>query len=148
LRALAADLGFAARVEFVGQVPPPAVQGYLARARVGVVPLPEKGFVEAALFTSPLKLFELMRAGVPIVATSLPSVREILRDGEHALLVPPDDPAALAHGIERLLADRTLAAHLVRGASRHVQDYTWEARARAILDFATNLRHAPQALGA
>ena len=77
-----------------------------------------------------------MQAGVPLVATDLPSVREILRHGEHGLLVPPDDPAALAQAIETLLRDRVLAARLVRTAATHVLGFSWEARARRILEFA------------
>jgi glycosyltransferase involved in cell wall biosynthesis len=148
VRAAAAAAGVADRVSFAGQVPPAEVPGWLARARVGVVPLPERGFVEAAWFTSPLKLFELMRWRVPIVASDLPSVREIVQDGEHAVLVPPDDPAALARGIERLLADRELAAQLVRAAAERVLDYTWEARARSLLEFAATLRASRLSLGA
>jgi glycosyltransferase involved in cell wall biosynthesis len=143
LRGLAAELGIAARVDFVGQVPPHAVAGYTARARVGVIPLPGTGFVEAAHFTSPLKAFELMQAGVPLVATDLPSVRELVRHDEHALLVPPDDPAALARGIETLLSDRARAARLVQAAAAQVLSFSWESRARRILEFAAS---PPQAV--
>jgi glycosyltransferase involved in cell wall biosynthesis len=143
LRALAARLEIASRVDFVGQVAPHRVGEYMARARIGVIPLPARGFVEAEHFTSPLKAFELMRAGVPIVATDLPSTREILRHDANAWLVAPDDPDALAAGIARLQSDRMLAARLVRQAALHVMDYTWTARARRILDFAAGLEPAP-----
>jgi glycosyltransferase involved in cell wall biosynthesis len=149
LRDLAAALGVAPRVDFVGQVAPHAVASYTSRARVGVIPLPGTGFVEALRFTSPLKAFELMQAGVPLVATDLPSVREIVRHGQHGLLVPPDDPAALAQGIDTLLGDRALASKLVRAAAAHVQGFSWEARARRILDFASTPADAvAQAAGA
>lgn len=139
LRARAAELGIASRVDFVGQVPPPAVAAYTARARVGVIPLPGTGSIEATHFTSPLKAFELMQAGVPIVASDLPAVREILGGGEHGLLVPPDDPQALARAIDTLLGDRQLAARLVERAAAHVVDFSWEARARRVLAFAATL---------
>lgn len=129
-------LELADRVVFEGYVPPHRVRDYLSRARVGVIPLPHAGSIEAAYFTSPLKAFELMQAGVPIVATDLPSLREIVRHGEEAHLVPPDDASALAAGIETLLRDRELAARLVRQAAAHVLDYTWERRAQRIMDFA------------
>jgi glycosyltransferase involved in cell wall biosynthesis len=145
LRALATELGVASRVDFVGQVPPYAVAGYLARARVGVIPLPGAGFIEAARFTSPLKVFELMQAGVPLVATDLPSVRELASHGEHGLLVAPDDPAALARGIDALLGDRALAARLVRAAAAHVVSFSWEARARRLLEFAATASQADAA---
>jgi len=148
LRHQAGELGVLSRIDFVGQVAPHAVAGWLARARVGVIPLPFEGFVEAAQFTSPLKAFELMQAGVPIVATDLASVREILTDGVEARLVAPDDPAALARGIEELLVDRDLAARLARGAAERVLEFSWAARARRILDFAAGQMPATLTTGA
>ncbi len=65
---------------------------------------------------SPLAALEYMAGAAPIVATAVGGVPELLHDGEHALLVRPADPAALADGIERLLADRELAARLGRAA--------------------------------
>jgi glycosyltransferase involved in cell wall biosynthesis len=146
-RSLAAELGITHRVEFVGQLPPYAVGGYLERARVGVVPLPRDGFVEAERFTSPLKIFELMSAGVPIVTSDLPSIRELVQDQVHALLVPPDDPRALACGLETLLEDRRLAGRLVAAAASHVLEFTWEARARRLLEFAAGLQAECRASG-
>jgi glycosyltransferase involved in cell wall biosynthesis len=85
---------------------------------------------------SPLKLFEYMAAGVPIVASDLPALREILRDGENALLVEPGNPTTLAQAISRLLADEELMVSLSRRAEDDVQCYTWERRADAILRLA------------
>ena len=85
--------------------------------------------------TSPLKLFEYMAAGRPIVASDLPSLREVLRHGDNAWLVQPDDPAALAQGIQHLLAEPALAARLAAQAQEEVQAYTWEQRAERILSF-------------
>jgi len=141
-RAHAREAGVADRVEFLGQVPPTAVSGWLQRARVGVVPLPEAGFIEDNTFTSPLEVFEFMQAGVPMVASDLPSIREWVRHGEHALLVAPDDPAALGAGIKRLLQDRALAARLVDAARAHVRAFTWERRAQRLLEFIAS----PQAM--
>lgn len=131
----AREAGVAERIDFIGQVPPHQVAAWLRRARVGVVPLPRAGFLEASTFTSPLKVFEFMHAGVPLVASDLPSIRELVRPNEHALLVAPDDPAALAAGIERLLQDRALAARLAAAAAVHVRDYSWERRAQRLLEF-------------
>jgi starch synthase len=52
-----------------------------------------------------LALLEAMLAGLPVVATSVSSIPEIVADGETGLLVPPDDPAALRAALERVLAD-------------------------------------------
>jgi glycosyltransferase involved in cell wall biosynthesis len=135
VRALAAHEGVQGRVDFAGCVRPAAVGAYMDRARVGVVPLRRDA---ARLVTSPLMLLELMRSGVPIVATDLPAIREILGP-EHGELAPADDPRALAAAIGRVLADRTHAARLVRAAATRVLDYSWETRARRILQFVHEL---------
>src|SRR5262249_13241169 len=68
---------------------------WLAAAAVLVLPNSRAEPISAR-YTSPLKLFEYMAAGRPIVASDLPSLREVLTGGRNAVLVPPDDPGALA----------------------------------------------------
>jgi glycosyltransferase involved in cell wall biosynthesis len=60
----------------------------------------------------PLVLIEAASLGKPIVASAIDGVREVLRDGETGLLVPPAKPAELAAAVVRLLEDRDLAARL------------------------------------
>ena len=133
LRKLAGDIGVLARVQLTGFLPHAEVADQLAGASVAVVPLPDNPM--SRYFTSPLKLFEYMAAGLPIVASDLPALREVLRPDENALLVPPDDPEALAEAIGRLLADQALAERLRRQAHADVQDRTWAARAANMLSF-------------
>jgi glycosyltransferase involved in cell wall biosynthesis len=127
VRARAAQLGIADRIEFTGLVAPPAVAAHLARAHVLV--LPNLPTAISTRFTSPLKLFEYMAAGRPIVASDLPAIREVLRDGETALLVPAGQADALGRAIERLLANPDDAARLARAAFDAAADFTWERRA-------------------
>ena len=68
----------------------------LADADVLVLPNPASAISNR--FTSPLKLFDYMASGRPIVASNLPAIREILRDTENAVLVEPGNPDALAAG--------------------------------------------------
>jgi glycosyltransferase involved in cell wall biosynthesis len=131
-RARAAELGIADRIEFAGFVPHAEVRARISGAAVAVVPLPDN--LMARYFTSPLKLFDYMAAGVPIVASDLPALQEVVTDGDSALLVPPDDPAALAQTIRRLLVNPGLADRLRRTAFEAVADYTWERRAARILE--------------
>jgi glycosyltransferase involved in cell wall biosynthesis len=60
----------------------------------------------------PNKVFQALASGTPVVTADTPAARELLRDGESALLVPPDDPEALADALRRLAADRALADSL------------------------------------
>ncbi|MCC6711991.1 MAG: glycosyltransferase family 4 protein [Candidatus Dadabacteria bacterium] len=110
---------------------------YLAAADVLVMPyttaMTIRGGTVATDFTSPIKLFEYMASGRPIVATSLPSVKELLRDGENAVLVPPGSGDALYEGISRVLRDGALAARIASGALADVRGYTWEERVKKVL---------------
>jgi glycosyltransferase involved in cell wall biosynthesis len=99
---------------------------------VAVLPLPDN--LMARYFTSPLKLFDYMAAGAPIVASEMPTVREVLADGDNSLLVAPEDPGALAAAIRRLLVNPGLADRLRRTAFEQVQSYTWDARAARIIE--------------
>ncbi|MGQ9907799.1 MAG: glycosyltransferase [Candidatus Flexifilum sp.] len=124
--------GEADRFLYAGQVAPDRVPVYLAAFDVCVMPLPATAHF--ARHASPLKLFEYMAAGRPIIATALPSFGEILTDSETALLIPPDDPEALRDAVRLLYADPTLRHRLGQRAREIVLfRYTWDARAHTIL---------------
>jgi glycosyltransferase involved in cell wall biosynthesis len=129
-KSVAERLGLADRIAFTGLVEPTRVPELLAGADVLV--LPNTASAISTRFTSPLKLFEYMAAGRPIVASDLPSIREILTDGANALLVPPGNAGALAGAIDRLMTDPGLAARLARTAFDEVPTYSWERRAERL----------------
>lgn len=130
LRTLATTLDCASRVTFTGALPPTEVASRLGEADVLLLPNPASAI--STSFTSPLKLFEYMAAEKPIVASDLPSIREVLRDGENALLVPPGNPPALTAAIRRLREDPGLAARLAAQARTDALDYTWDRRAERL----------------
>jgi glycosyltransferase involved in cell wall biosynthesis len=72
----------------------------------------------------PNKAFQALACGTPLVTADTAAARELLRDGQDALLVPPGDPAALAAAVRRLAADEALARELGAGGLR-----TYEERA-------------------
>ncbi|HET9770900.1 MAG TPA: glycosyltransferase, partial [Acidimicrobiia bacterium] len=77
-----------------------------------------------------LVVLEALAAGLPVVATDIPVFAEYLRDGQNALLVPPDDPAALAAALGRLAGDPDLRRRLAEGGRPLVDRFTWTASAR------------------
>jgi glycosyltransferase involved in cell wall biosynthesis len=115
-------------VRLVGPVKPPQVADYQRAADVLVLPQLD---LEAQ---SPLKLYEYMAAGRPIVASDLPPIREVLEHGKTALLVPPGDPVALAEAISRLISNPTLAGSLASAARDQVLEWTWSVRAARLLE--------------
>ena len=127
VKAFAEQLNVASRITFTGMIPPADVAARLATADVLVLPNPKSAI--SSEFTSPLKLFEYMASGRPIVASDLPAIREVLRDAENALLVEPGNAQALAAGIQRIMDDTALGARLAAQARLDVQAFTWAKRA-------------------
>jgi glycosyltransferase involved in cell wall biosynthesis len=123
LESLAARLGMCDRVIFTGhrlQLAP-----FYAMADVFVLPSLSEG--------CPNALLEAMAAGLPIVATTVGGVPEVVADGVHALLVGPRDPAMLASALSMLLTNRRLARELGDGARKNVlRRHTPEQRAMTL----------------
>jgi glycosyltransferase involved in cell wall biosynthesis len=69
-----------------------------------------------------------------VAAADLPTIREIVTDGEHARLVPVGDIPEWRNGLQELLADRELGLRLARNARRLAQFYTWSERARPVVE--------------
>lgn len=120
-------------VLILGHKPHKLIPVYLKAADVLVLPN-KVGDPLSEKYTSPLKLFEYMASGRPIVASDLPSLREIL-SSERAILVKPNDPPALAEGIKRVASDEFLAKKIAEEALKSVQNYSWQNRAEQILTF-------------
>jgi glycosyltransferase involved in cell wall biosynthesis len=133
---LEADLGARGLREltlFTGAVDSDQVPGLLASMDVAVAPYPKL----ANFYFSPLKVYEYMAAGLPIVASRIGQLAELLRHEETGLLCPPGDAPALAAALERLRRDTILRQRLGRAArSSALKKHTWSAVARRILSLA------------
>lgn len=112
---------------------PEKIPAYLHAADVLVLPNSAEKEI-SRLYTSPMKLFEYMAAGKPIVASDLPSLRDVLSE-DIATLVTPDDPQELAQGILETLEDEEVSINKAAQAREQAQQYSWQARAKKILDF-------------
>jgi len=108
---------------------------WLRNAMVSMAPLTEcaRNIVQGC---SPLKILEAMAAGVPVIASDLPAVRELLSDSVEGLLVQPDRPAALARAIRILFEYPQLRASLGSEGRRRIESsFTWDhaaAKLRAV----------------
>lgn len=106
---------------------------YLAGADIFL--LPNTALDEnSRLYTSPLKLFEYMASGRPIVASDLPSLREVLNES-NATFFEPDNPLSLVGSIKKILENPDLAEKKTTQALVESKKHTWENRARKILLF-------------
>lgn len=124
LRARAERLGIAAHVALTGAVPPEQVPPLLHRMDVAAAPYPR---LEPFYF-SPLKVYEYLAAGLPVVASAVGQVPGALDRGRLGVLVEPGNAAALAAAVRALRADprrRAELRHLARAAV--LERHTWEA---------------------
>jgi glycosyltransferase involved in cell wall biosynthesis len=139
-RLLARQLKVEHRIEFTGQVEPARVPALLAETDILVLPTVATA---SAIYTSPLKLFEYFAAGRPIVASDLPPVREIVRDGENGLLFEAGSPESLAAAIRRVQEDTHLAERLARTAFGEADKYGWSRRAERLEAFLVSVMQDP-----
>lgn len=87
-------------------------------------------------WTSPLKAFEYMSTGKPILVSNIPVLREIFRDDYNALLCDPESPADWVKKIEMLRSDPSLGLRIGRQASKEFNEqYTWQSRCQSIEHF-------------
>jgi glycosyltransferase involved in cell wall biosynthesis len=119
------------RVRYLGRVAPEQVPELLTRARVGVIPLRPIPNYRAAY---PVKLFEYLAAGLPVVATDVPIWRALLDAHGCGVCVPADSPHRLAEAITGILDDDARAQAMGRrarlAAERH---YSWQSQAEALV---------------
>ena len=128
----AAGLGI--EVDFRGAVAPADMPGQLAGSAIGVAPYPDLGGEQQQYF-SPLKVYEYLAAGLPVVASAVGQLPQIL--GELGTLVPPSDPAALAAAIDDLAADPVLRGERGwRGRVQAEEKHSWAGAVDHILDLA------------
>lgn len=131
LEQLAAELGIADRVRFSGLAAREEVPGLVARFDIALQPA-------SVDYASPLKVFEYMAAGRPIIAPDQPNIREVLEHDRTALLFAPERPEAFAEALLRLAADPALRRRLGAAAREEIlrRDLTWAGNARRVVALA------------
>lgn len=127
LEAMARDLGIVDRLTVTGVVAPEAIAANVAAFDIALIP-------GVTAYASPLKLFEYMALARPIVAPNTRNIREILADGETALLFDPEDERAFAAAILRLAEDAEVRARLGAAAKAAITErgLTWASNAARV----------------
>jgi glycosyltransferase involved in cell wall biosynthesis len=134
IEAKAAALGLGDRVRFLGIVDRDRVGRYIATFDVALQP-------QAVDYASPLKLFEYMALGRAILAPDQPNIREVLSDGEDALLFSADDDQSFRDCLTKLCRDSALRQRLGAAAQQAVETkgFTWDGNARRVEELAMAL---------
>jgi glycosyltransferase involved in cell wall biosynthesis len=131
LRALLDGSQATASFQFLGLLPfadiPPLLKGAVA-GLLCLQPTPNN------LLGTPNKLFEYMSAGIPVIASDFPYVREIVSETDCGLLVPAEDPAAIAKAMAQLLRDPGKARRRGRNGLQAARErYNWQAEEKKLL---------------
>jgi glycosyltransferase involved in cell wall biosynthesis len=131
------ERGLMQRVIFTGSVSHEKVAEMIPQFDVALAPYPQ---LEHAFYFSPLKIFEYMACGVPLVAAELGQIGEVVRNGETGFLYPPGDLDALTTACNRLLGDSDLRRQVGQAAAREVHsNYTWNHNAARVVELARSL---------
>ncbi|HKP53152.1 MAG TPA: glycosyltransferase family 4 protein [Chloroflexia bacterium] len=140
LRSNLEERGVLDSVCFTGSVDPGEIPGLLASMDIAVAPYADSEH----FYFSPLKVYEYMAAGLPVVASRVGQLNGLIRHEVNGLLCPPGDTVALAAALERLRRDSALRIRLGNAARETVlHGHTWDAVAERILAIA--MRATPQA---
>lgn len=135
LRDLAKAIGVEKRIIFKGEIPHHIISLYLKAADVFVLPSLYEGL--------PHTILEAMRVGIPIVATNIGGIPELIEDGKDGFLFEPGDLSGLEEAISKILEDRVTVLKLIDTAKEKVKQFNsglLEEKIVAILDSAVNNR--------
>ena len=127
------DAGHPENVIFTGFVEPSKIPVYQVAADVLVAPYTK----ESRPWVSPLKLFEYMAAGRPIIASDREVLQEVLVDGENAILFKAGDSVGLQKKIDTILVSESLQKTLIQNICDSVHEYKWSNRAQSIINWIT-----------
>jgi glycosyltransferase involved in cell wall biosynthesis len=121
-------------VVFTGALPHDAMPACMAAADIGVAPfdVSAHGPLTIGFYWSPLKIFEYMSTGLPVVAPAIPRIAALVEDGREGLLYDPSRPDALPEVLERLV-DADLRQQLGDAARRRaLREFSWKAHCDAL----------------
>ena len=127
------------RLHWLGRQPYAKVAGVVARSIGGLVPKNNQGDREGTgLF--PLKIFETLACGVPAIVTNFPGQADLVRNEQCGLVIPPENPRALAVAVATLAADPDTARAMgARGAAAVLREHSWQCRAEQTAEIIAQL---------
>lgn len=129
--------GLDSRVTFTGLLPHEAMPAVIRQFDIAVAPYPRHAH---DFYFSPLKVFEYLACGVPVVAPRLGQIAEVVADGKTGLLYPAGDLEAMVAVCERLLGSAGLRTAIGEAGARLVRrEYTWDKNARHVVELARRL---------
>jgi glycosyltransferase involved in cell wall biosynthesis len=131
------EAGLHRRAVFTGALPQEEIPALIRQFDVALAPYPD---LKHSFYFSPLKLFEYMACGIPVVAAGVGQIAEVVKDGTTGFLYPPGDLNALSNACGQLLADASLRQRLGQASAELIHDrYTWDHDAARVIELARSL---------
>lgn len=131
-------------VEFIGQVGRKKIQSILSRSQIGLCTLyPTPAYIHSL----PVKIFEYMNAGLPIIASNFLYWKNLLKDCENIIFVDPLDPKAIRQAITTLMADKERCISLGKQGITLVNEiYNWDTEEKKLLELYKKIGISPSPL--
>jgi glycosyltransferase involved in cell wall biosynthesis len=130
------DAHIGEKVTITGWVAYDKLPNLIQKMDITVAPYPSLD----KFYFSPLKLFEYMAAGKPVVASRIGSIQRAIQDRVTGLLVRPGDSEDLVEKIEQLRSDMDFRKAIGSAAAQEAEHHTWEQNARRVVDFVNLFR--------
>jgi glycosyltransferase involved in cell wall biosynthesis len=132
--------GVRSRAVITGMVPHEEVPAIIRQFDVALAPYPKP---DHPFYFSPLKLFEYMACGIPVVAAALGQIAEVVIDGQTGRLYPPGNIELLTACCDQLLSDAPLRERIGQAAANLVtSQFTWDRNAARVIELASSLARA------
>ena len=130
LEKLTDELGLQEKVKFLGEISNEKIPEYLLAADCFVLPSIKEGFGIAVL--------EAMAVGVPVIASRVGGILDIIEDGRNGLLVEPVDSEAIAQAILKIYEQPEISSYLTNSAAAELVRYDWQNIAAKVLKIYEN----------
>ena len=126
IKVMSKSLGLESRIDWTGWVARDRLPDFYGDADIFVFPSTDEGM--------PNTVLEAMASGLPVIATQIPGVEDLIEDGRNGILVPPADTASLQHALVSVLDDEVKRTALGIAARNHVMSaFTWQKAAEKYL---------------
>lgn len=136
-----ADSRGVTNINFIGHLAQRELPNYLMAADILLMPYTTRFSEHSFEYTSPMKMFDYLATGKPIVASDFPVLHEVLEHGRNVIFVKPDSVKEMALGIRLLLNDPELAQRIGANAKRDAQKYSWQSRAQKFITWQSQFGH-------
>ncbi len=139
VRNLVHEAGMEKQITVAGWMPYKDVLIKLKEVRVGILPLKDTFYNH--FLTAPNKLFDYIGMGIPVIASDLPAIRDFITSDKEGILIPPENPAAMAQAILAMTKDADKYTIMSKNAYQLAKESLWKKRASEMIHMMESEKH-------